>query len=98
MAKIIISYQMLNISQRYKIASTVHDSIVCVVPAAEEKAAVDFIRENMTMVPDWAEGLPLNCEVSIGKNYGELKLIRSDQEQTYQILFKYIYLALSIYV
>lgn len=74
LAKIIISYQMLNISQRYKIASTVHDSIVCVVPAAEEKAAVDFIRENMTMVPDWAEGLPLNCEVSIGKNYGELNL------------------------
>jgi len=25
----------------------------------------------MRWVPDWAEGLPVNCESGVGKSYGE---------------------------
>jgi len=27
--------------------------------------------ECMKWVPDWAEGLPLNCEAGYGKSYGD---------------------------
>ena len=63
---------MANISKDYKVVSTVHDSIVCVVPAADEEEAVRSIRRNMCLAPEWAKGLPLDCEVKVGINYGEL--------------------------
>ena len=72
LARIIIGFQMANISKDYKVVSTVHDSIVCVVPAADEEEAISSIRKNMCLAPEWAKGLPLDCEVKVGINYGEL--------------------------
>ena len=60
LARIVIGFQMANISKDYKVVSTVHDSIVCVVPAADEEEAVRSIRRNMCLAPEWAKGLPLD--------------------------------------
>ena len=70
-ARCIIAYQMMDISKYYKVALTVHDSLVCVIKNEEVEEARRFIEECMREAPDWAEGLPLDCESGIGKSYGE---------------------------
>ncbi len=71
LARCIISEQMVEISKRYKVALTVHDSILCVVKTSEAASAQQDIERTMRTSPQWAKGLPLDCESGIGKNYGE---------------------------
>jgi DNA polymerase I-like protein with 3'-5' exonuclease and polymerase domains len=70
-ARCIIGEQMLKIAKRYKVVLTVHDSIVCCVPDAETGAAKAYVEESMRWVPDWAAGLPVDCEAGTAKSYGE---------------------------
>jgi DNA polymerase I-like protein with 3'-5' exonuclease and polymerase domains len=70
-ARCIIGEQMLRIAKRYKVVLTVHDSIVCCVPDAETDAAKAYVEESMRWVPDWATGLPVDCEAGTAKSYGE---------------------------
>ena len=62
---------MVKIAKKYKVALTVHDSLVCVVKEEEVKEAQKFIEKVMRTSPEWASGLPLDCESGVGKNYGE---------------------------
>ena len=71
LARCIIAEQMLQIPKRYKVVLTVHDSIVCCVPDTEVSEAQLSIEESMRWVPEWAEGLPLDCESGVGDSYGE---------------------------
>tara|TARA_R100001082_G_scaffold104662_1_gene76172 strand:+ start:3197 stop:5020 length:1824 start_codon:yes stop_codon:yes gene_type:complete len=71
LARCIIGEQMLEISKKYRVVLTVHDSIVCCVQDEEVKDAQKYIEECMRWIPDWAEGLPIDCESGIGKNYGD---------------------------
>lgn len=71
LARLIIGEQMLRISKKYRVVLTVHDSIVCCVPDNEADACKAYVEECMRWVPAWAEGLPVDCEAGIGKNYGE---------------------------
>lgn len=70
-ARCIIGEQMLRIAKRYKVVLTVHDSIVCCVPDAEVVDAVAYVEESMRWTPDWAAGLPVDCEAGTAKSYGE---------------------------
>jgi DNA polymerase I-like protein with 3'-5' exonuclease and polymerase domains len=70
LARIIIANQMLMIARRYKVAMTVHDSVVPVVPEAEVVEARAFIEQCMRIRPKWAAALPLNCESKMGPSYG----------------------------
>lgn len=71
LARLIIGEQMLQISKKHRVVLTVHDSIVCCVPDQEAEACKTYVEECMRRVPAWAEGLPVDCEAGIGKNYGE---------------------------
>ena len=71
LARCIISEQMVEISKHYKVALTVHDSLVCVVKKDTAEIAQKFVEKIMRTSPKWAKGLPLDCESGIGKNYGE---------------------------
>jgi len=71
LARCIIGEQMLKIAKRYKVVLTVHDSIVCCVPDAETGAAKAYVEKSMRWVPDWAAGLPVDCEAGTAKSYGE---------------------------
>ena len=61
---------MLRISKKYQVVLTVHDSIVCCVPDAEVAEAQAFVESCMRWTPDWAEGLPVDCDSGTGKSYG----------------------------
>lgn len=69
-ARCIIGEQMLQMSKKCRIALTVHDSAVVVVKDEDMEWARPFVESCMRQVPDWAEGLPLDCESEVGKSYG----------------------------
>ena len=71
LARCIIGHQMIGVSRRYKVVLTVHDSIVCCVPDDEVAEARSYIEACMREVPDWANGLPVDCESGVGKSYGD---------------------------
>ena len=70
-ARCIIGEQMLKISKKYRVVLTVHDAVACIAPDAEVDEAMRYVTECMRWTPDWAEGLPVNCEAGYGKSYGE---------------------------
>jgi len=71
LARCIIGDQMLRISKEYKVVLTVHDSIVCCVKDEEVEKAQKYIEAAMRRPPDWAKGLPVDCESGTGKSYGD---------------------------
>jgi DNA polymerase len=71
LARCIVGEQLMEISKHYKVALTVHDSVVCVVPEAEINEALDRITGIMSVAPRWAPGLPISCEATYGKSYGD---------------------------
>tara|TARA_R110002110_G_scaffold11007_3_gene53618 strand:- start:1987 stop:3813 length:1827 start_codon:yes stop_codon:yes gene_type:complete len=71
LARCIIGYQMIEVARRYKVVLTVHDSIVCCVPDGEVVEAQSYVENCMRKVPDWAVGLPIDCESGVGKSYGD---------------------------
>jgi DNA polymerase len=70
-ARCIIGEQMVQIEKRYRVALTVHDAIACVVREEEADEARAYIEECMRTPPAWAQGLPLNCESGMARNYGD---------------------------
>jgi len=70
LARCIIGEQMLEVSKRYKVVLTVHDSIACCVPDEEVDEARNYIENCMRTAPKWASKLPLDCESGVGKSYG----------------------------
>ena len=70
LARIVVGEQMLMIARRYKVAMTVHDSVVALVETEEAAGGRKFIEDCMRIRPKWALGLPLNCESKIGASYG----------------------------
>ena len=70
-ARCIIGEQMVQIEKRYRVALTVHDAIACVVREEEADEALAYIEECMRTPPAWAQGLPLNCESGMARNYGD---------------------------
>lgn len=70
-ARCIIGEQMLKIAKRYKVVLTVHDAVACVVSKSEVDEAVAYVEEAMRWVPDWAQGLPLDCESGYAESYGD---------------------------
>ena len=71
LARCIIGEQMLKIAKRYRVVLTVHDAVACVAPIEEAAEAVAYVEECMRFVPEWAEGIPLNCESGFGASYGD---------------------------
>jgi len=71
LARCIVGEQLVKINARYKVALTVHDSVVVVVPADECAEAVAWITGIMSVAPDWAPGLPVSCDTKSGLSYGD---------------------------
>lgn len=71
LARIIVGEQMLKIADRYKVAMTVHDSVVAVVRKEEIDEAIAYITECMSTPPAWGSGLPITCEAKYAERYGE---------------------------
>lgn len=68
----IMRYQALNINKVIPVALNVHDEWVSVAPEIAETATKEFYTQEMRRVPEWAAGVPLDCEVHSGRTYGQI--------------------------
>tara|TARA_R110002012_G_scaffold302341_3_gene503203 strand:- start:2432 stop:4282 length:1851 start_codon:yes stop_codon:yes gene_type:complete len=75
LAALIIRWQMVEIETRFDLRPVfqVHDELVYVVPRHLAGYYASGIRNGMRTIPPWAQGLPVDCEISVGFNYGELR-------------------------
>jgi DNA polymerase len=71
LARIVVGEQMLHIGKRYRPVLTVHDAVACLAPEKDANEARAYVEECMRRVPDWAPGLPVNCESGMGISYGD---------------------------
>jgi|TARA_R110000744_G_scaffold35147_1_gene81634 DNA polymerase I-like protein with 3'-5' exonuclease and polymerase domains len=71
LARILIGHHLLLAAKKYKVVMTVHDALGCIAPEKEAEEALDYVYSCMRQKPDWAEGLPLDCEGGFGASYGE---------------------------
>jgi len=71
LARIVVGEQMLAINEKYRVALTVHDAAVIVVPEEEKDEAMDFVIQAMSTPPTWGTSLPVACEAKWGHSYGE---------------------------
>ena len=63
LARNIVAWQMLQAHRAgLRIATMTHDEIVCVVPEEEADAQLGALMGIMRQVPDWAKGIPVDCE------------------------------------
>jgi DNA polymerase len=71
LARIVIGEQMIKVATKYKPVLTVHDAIVCTAPEEEKDKALKFIMDTMSVPPEWAKTLPVDCEGAYADNYGD---------------------------
>lgn len=71
LARCIIGEQMIKISRKYRVVLTVHDAVACIAPKEEAQEAMAYVMECMRYIPEWAQGIPLNCEAGYGESYGD---------------------------
>jgi DNA polymerase len=71
LARIIVGAQMIEINDTYKVALTVHDAAVVIIPEDDVDKAVELITGIMSKPPAWAKGLPVACEAKVGATYGD---------------------------
>lgn len=70
-ARCVIAEQMILMSERYRVVLTVHDAVACVALEQEAEEAKKYIEKCMRTKPEWAAGLPLNCEAGYARSYGK---------------------------
>lgn len=70
LARIIVGEQMRWISKQYRVALTVHDAAVLVVPETELDSAKEYVELCMSTPPAWAQELPVACELKFSESYG----------------------------
>jgi len=49
----------------------VHDEIVVECPENQADSVVAAMKDVMCTAPDWAQGLPLDIEISVMRRYGK---------------------------
>lgn len=73
LSRIVLTDAMLAVGARCKIVLTVHDEIVVCVREEEAEKAADVIEAAMSVAPAWCPDLPVACETSVARSYGEAK-------------------------
>jgi DNA polymerase len=74
MARHVVMWQTACVNDRYPVALSVHDEIVCVVPEKEADDCAAYMEQVLNTAPKWCrDKLPVSSEVHIGRSYGEAK-------------------------
>ena len=73
LARIVMSDGMLRVQKRYPVIGTVHDELLALVVEHEADEAKAWVHAQMTQVPKWMPGIPLNADVGYHRRYGLAK-------------------------
>lgn len=74
LARDVVAEQALWISaQGFRVVTTTHDEIVCVVPEADGQRCLDYMLARMKIPPAWCADIPLNASGGFARSYGKAK-------------------------
>ena len=71
LARIIVAWQMLQISKKYRIGMMTHDEIVAMPKTAQAEACIKFMAKWMSTAPGWCSDIPLACEGGYDARYSK---------------------------
>lgn len=71
LARIIVGWQMLQISRKYRVVMTTHDEVVTMPKTAQADACVKYMAKWMSTPLPWCLDIPLNCEGGHDVNYSK---------------------------
>jgi len=71
LARIIVGWQMLQISKKHRVVMTTHDEVVAMPKTAQAEACIKFMAKWMSTAPAWCSDIPLNCEGGWAANYSK---------------------------
>lgn len=71
LARIIVFWQMLQISRKYRIVMTTHDETVTLPKASAAAACFAYMEKWMRTAPPWCADIPLNVEGGYADNYSK---------------------------
>jgi DNA polymerase I-like protein with 3'-5' exonuclease and polymerase domains len=72
-ARVVMTDGLLRIAPRYPVKGSVHDEGIFLAPEDEAEKAQQFVYDEMTRIPKWMPGIPLDADVHYGKRYGDIK-------------------------
>ena len=73
LARIVMTDGMLRVAKRYPVVGTVHDEQIVCVPDEEVKDAKQWVLDQMTVVPSYMPGIPLDADGGAHRRYGLAK-------------------------
>ena len=71
LARIIVMWQMLQSSKKYRVVMTTHDEFACIAKNAQADKCFAFMTNWMKTAPDWCYDIPLNSEGKVDVNYSK---------------------------
>jgi DNA polymerase len=71
LARIIVGWQMLQISRKYRVVMTTHDEVVAIAKKAQAEACIKYMAKWMSTAPAWCSDIPLNSEGGFDVNYSK---------------------------
>lgn len=67
----LMKWQGLKINEKYPTSLNTHDEWGLLVEDKELYPAITYVMESMRTVPEWLDGLVVDCECEIGRQYGK---------------------------
>jgi DNA polymerase len=71
LARIIVGWQMLQISRKYRVVMTTHDEVVAIAKKAQAEACIKYMAKWMSTAPAWCSDIPLNSEGGFDDRYSK---------------------------
>lgn len=85
----LMKWQGLKINEKYPTSLNTHDEWGLLVEDKELYPAITYVMESMRTVPEWLDGLVVDCECEMGRQYGKCKEVSKAKLQelknTYEI-------------
>lgn len=77
----LMKWQGLKINERYPTSLNTHDEWGLLVEDKELYPAITYVMESMRTVPEWLDGLVVDCECEMGRQYGKCEEVTKSKLQ-----------------
>lgn len=85
----LMKWQGLKINEKYPTSLNTHDEWGLLVEDKELYLAITYVMESMRTVPEWLDGLVVDCECEMGRQYGKCEEVSKAKLQelknTYEV-------------
>ena len=84
----LMKWQGLKINEKYPTSLNTHDEWGLLVEDKELYPAITYVMESMRTVPEWLDGLVVDCECEMGRQYGKCEEVSKAKLQELKITYE----------